>query len=81
MNVNSNINPVDYWFNNIEILKHNEDLKLLVFNEEIRSLILHKSSAEEIRRAAVSTGMQSLYDNGMSKSNEFERKYHRQLAE
>ena len=44
--------------------------ELLVFNEEIRSLILHKSSAEEIHRAAVSTGMQSLYDNGMIKVKE-----------
>nr|HPN89123.1 ATPase, T2SS/T4P/T4SS family [Candidatus Omnitrophota bacterium] len=41
--------------------------ELLIFNENIRSHILRKSSAEEIHRAAIATGMQSLYDNGMSK--------------
>lgn len=34
MNVNNNLNPVDYWFNSTEIFKHTEDLKQVVFNEE-----------------------------------------------
>ncbi len=41
--------------------------ELLVFNEKIRELVLRKASADEIHRVAVSTGMQSLRDDGMAK--------------
>ncbi|MBF0571102.1 MAG: Flp pilus assembly complex ATPase component TadA [Candidatus Omnitrophica bacterium] len=39
--------------------------ELLSFDEKIRSLVIKKSSSEEIHRMALSTGMQSLRDNGM----------------
>ncbi len=42
--------------------------EMLIFNEEIRSLILRKASADEIHRMAVSQGMQSLRDCGMAKA-------------
>ncbi|MBF0122357.1 MAG: Flp pilus assembly complex ATPase component TadA [Candidatus Omnitrophica bacterium] len=41
--------------------------EMLVFNEQIRSLILRKASSDEIHRAAVSHGMKSLRDCGMEK--------------
>ena len=44
--------------------------ELMVFDEEIRKLILRKASADEINRAALSAGMQSLRDNGMEKAEE-----------
>lgn len=42
--------------------------EMLIFNEEIRSLILRKASSDEIHRMAVSQGMQSLRDCGMAKA-------------
>jgi type IV pilus assembly protein PilB len=41
--------------------------ELMVFDEQIRSLVLRKSSAEEIHQAAVAAGMQSLRDSGTAK--------------
>ncbi|MEI6438471.1 MAG: ATPase, T2SS/T4P/T4SS family [Candidatus Omnitrophota bacterium] len=41
--------------------------EILAINEEVRSLFLRKASAEEIHRAAVANGMQSLRDCGMGK--------------
>ena len=41
--------------------------ELLVFDEKIRSLVLNKASAEEIHRAALAGGMQSLRDNGITR--------------
>ena len=41
--------------------------ELMILDQQVRELILRKASAEEIHRAALSAGMQSLQDNGMSK--------------
>ena len=41
--------------------------ELLTFDENIRSLVLKKSSAEEIHRMALSAGMKSLRDYGMER--------------
>ncbi len=41
--------------------------ELLTFDDKVREQVLRKASTEEIHRAAVSSGMQSLRDNGMDK--------------
>ena len=41
--------------------------ELLTFDEKIRDLVLRKASAEEVHRAAINGGMQSLRDNGLEK--------------
>lgn len=41
--------------------------ELLMMDEQVRQLILHKASSEEIHKAALAAGMQSLRDNGMEK--------------
>jgi type IV pilus assembly protein PilB len=42
--------------------------ELMVPNEEIRQLITRKSSAEEIRKAAINAGMKTLRDDGLDKA-------------
>ncbi|MBF0522284.1 MAG: type II/IV secretion system protein [Candidatus Omnitrophica bacterium] len=44
--------------------------ELLVFDEKIRALILRKASADEINRAGLADGMQSLRDNGLDKASQ-----------
>ena len=39
--------------------------ELMLIDEQIRSLVLRKASADEIHRTAVAAGMQSLRDNGL----------------
>ncbi len=41
--------------------------ELMAFDEKISSLVLKKASADEIHRASLAAGMQSLRDNGMDK--------------
>ncbi|NLE64509.1 MAG: Flp pilus assembly complex ATPase component TadA [Elusimicrobia bacterium] len=41
--------------------------ELLIFDEKFRELVQRKASTEEVHRAAVSSGMQSLRDNGLSR--------------
>ncbi|MBF0491108.1 MAG: Flp pilus assembly complex ATPase component TadA, partial [Candidatus Omnitrophica bacterium] len=41
--------------------------ELMVMDDKIRSLILSKASSEEIHRASLAAGMQSLRDNGMER--------------
>lgn len=41
--------------------------ELMLPTEDIRQLILQKASAEDIRRAALNGGMQTLHDDGMAK--------------
>jgi len=44
--------------------------ELLMFNEEVRELVMKKASSEEIRRAAIKAGMKSLRDDGLDKVEE-----------
>jgi type IV pilus assembly protein PilB len=41
--------------------------ELMVLDDKIRSLMLHKASTEEIHRKSLASGMQSLRDNGLDK--------------
>ena len=42
--------------------------ELLVFNDEVRRLVLSRAEAQEIHRAGVRAGMRSMYDDGILKA-------------
>jgi general secretion pathway protein E len=43
--------------------------ELMCFTEEIRNMVMKKSSSDEIRKAALKGGMRSLRDDGLDKAN------------